>query len=156
MMAFLTQVESGHKRVLTVYADKLANGLPTNCNGVTKHVTDEPLIVGETWTEEKCIAVERQAMRVHVQEPLLKCLGHEPPQSVFDALSSHAWNFGVRKTCGSVAAQYVRLRDYVTACNRIARSASGKPVWSSAAGKFIPGLQKRRQKEVAFCLRDLK
>jgi hypothetical protein len=32
---------------LIVYADKLAGGLPTVCNGITKHVSTIPVIVGE-------------------------------------------------------------------------------------------------------------
>lgn len=46
LMAFLTEWESGGTRILTVYPDKLAAGLPTVCNGLTRHVTDTPIIVG--------------------------------------------------------------------------------------------------------------
>ena len=155
LMNFVEKWESGGNRVLVVYADKLANGLPTVCNGLTKYITDTPIVVGERWTDEKCEAEERHAMVYRVQIPLLKCIGFAPPQSVFDALSSHGWNFGVAKTCASGAAQYIRAGDYANGCQRIAYSSTGKPVWSSAQGKFVPGLFKRRKDEVAFCLRDV-
>ena len=59
LMQHLTRWESGQKRVLVVYADKLARGIPTVCNGLTRHVTSTPIIVGEKWTDEKCEAEER-------------------------------------------------------------------------------------------------
>lgn len=155
LMGFIGKWESGPERVLTVYADKLAGGLPTVCHGLTRHVTTTPIIVGERWTNEKCEAEEKAAMIRHVQIPLRQCLRHDPPQSVFDALSSHGWNFGVARTCGSVAAQYVRRGDYRTACERIARNASGAPVWSSAGGVFLRGLFNRRLDERSLCLRDV-
>jgi lysozyme len=155
LMEFLQKWESSGKRVLVVYADKLAGGLPTVCNGLTKHVTDTPIVVGDVWSDKKCVAEERRAMIKHVQKPLEKCMPADVPQSVFDALSSHGWNFGVGKTCGSVAAQYVRAGDFETGCKRIARDLKGKPVWSSSAGRFARGLFLRRLDEVKFCLRDI-
>lgn len=155
MMSFVEKWESSGQRVLVVYADKLANGLPTVCNGLTRHVTDTPIVVGERWTDAKCEAEERRAMIEKVQIPLMRCLPPNTPQSVFDALSSHAWNVGVRKTCGSVAAQYARRGDFRTACERIARSAAGKPVWSTAGGRFVRGLFNRRLDERQLCLRDV-
>jgi hypothetical protein len=64
---FLQKWESGKARVLVVYADKLASGLPTVCNGVTKRVTSTPIIVGERWTDEKCEAEERAAVAAVLQ-----------------------------------------------------------------------------------------
>ena len=45
LMALVEKWESSGDRVLTVYADKIAGGLPTVCNGLTRHVTDMPIIV---------------------------------------------------------------------------------------------------------------
>ena len=45
---------------LVVYADKLAQGLPTVCNGITKHVATIPGVVGEKWTQEMCNQQEEQ------------------------------------------------------------------------------------------------
>ena len=48
---------------LVVYADKLAQGLPTVCNGITKHVATIPVVVGEKWTQEMCNQQEEQALQ---------------------------------------------------------------------------------------------
>ena len=155
LLAFLTTWESGAERVLTVYADKLAHGIPTVCNGLTRHVTDTPIIVGERWTTEKCEREEARALEIHVQRPLLRCFKRIPPQSVFDAASSHGWNFGVRKTCGSLAMQAWNRGDWALGCQRIYRSDAGKPVWSYSGGRFYRGLQNRRQAEYRMCMRDV-
>ena len=156
LMEFVEKWESGGKRVLVVYADKLAGGLPTVCNGLTRHVTDTPIIIGERWTDERCEAEEKAAMIHKVQVPLLRCFNHIPPQSVFDAASEHGWNFGVGKTCGSVAMQHWNRRDYVTGCQRLAHGYDGRPVWAYAGGKFYPGLHARRKDSIdALCLRDV-
>ncbi|WP_289281582.1 hypothetical protein, partial [Methylophaga sp. UBA5088] len=42
LMDFLSKWEGGSGG-MTVYADNLANGLPTTCHGITKYVTDEPV-----------------------------------------------------------------------------------------------------------------
>ena len=156
LMGFIQKWESGGNRVLVVYADKLAGGLPTVCNGLTKHVTTTPIIVGEKWTTAKCEAEENRAMETKVQQPLLRCFNHTPPQSVFDAASSHGWNFGVGKTCGSSAMAAWNRKDYPLGCQRIYRADDGRLIWSYAGGKFYPGLQNRRKDEYRMCMGDVK
>src|SRR5690606_41817462 len=82
LMDHLHKWEEGPKRQLTVYADKLAGGLPTVCMGLTRHVTKTPIVVGETWTEAKCEREERAAI-VKVQRELLRCFKVEPPELIF-------------------------------------------------------------------------
>lgn len=155
LLAFLTLWESGSARVLTVYADKLAGGLPTVCNGLTRHVTKTPIIVGEKWTTAKCEREEKLALEIHVQRPLLRCFKRTPPQSVFDAASSHAWNFGVNKTCTSAAMRAWNAGQWHLGCQRIYVNDQGKPAWSYSGGVFYRGLQNRRQAEYRMCVRDL-
>ena len=155
ILAFLLLWESSGTRVLTVFADELAYGLPTVCNGITKHVTDTPIVVGETWTEEKCIAEESRALEA-IQSRLLRCFRATPPQSVFDAATSHAWNVGVGGTCGSAAMRAWNAGEWALGCRRIARADSGRRVWSFAGGKFVQGLANRRDDEVRLCMRDVK
>lgn len=158
--------ESGGEQHLTVYADRLAGGLPTVCDGLTRHVTATPIIVGQRWTAEKC-ADEEQAAMVKVQRQLLHCFTRLPPQSVFDAASSHAWNLGAPNTCSSGAMQAWNAGQWERGCQRIALSDTGRPVWSSVrTGRMIPdgkggmrpefrfvqGLFNRRQDEVRWCL----
>lgn len=137
-----------------VYADKLANGIPTVCNGITRHVTDTPIVVGQWWPAEKCQR-EETAVLIRVQVQLERCFGPAPPQSVFDAATSFAWNVGVPAACKSVAMQYWQRGDWRTGCNRMARSLSGKRVWVYAGGKFRQGLANRRDFEARHCLKDV-
>ncbi|HEY1226933.1 MAG: glycoside hydrolase family protein [Cupriavidus sp.] len=158
--AFLGRWEDGTQ--LTVYADKLAQGLPTVCRGLTRHVTRTPIIVGETWSAEKCEAEERRAI-VAVQTNLLRCFTRNPSQAVFDAATSHAWNFGAPATCGSAAMRAWNAGEWQLGCQRLYRSDSGNPVWSYVKTgrllpsgkpemKFVRGLANRRQAEYRMCM----
>ena len=138
---------------LIVYADKLAGGLPTTCSGITKHVATIPVIVGDKWTEEMCLEQESKALE-KVQSTLAKCFVTLPPQSVFDAATSHAWNFGVNKTCSSEAMKHWNLKNYKVGCRLIAWTYDDKPNWSFSDGRFVQGLQNRRIDEMNLCLRD--
>lgn len=144
----------------TVYADKLAGGLPTVCRGLTRHVTTTPIIVGERWSAEKCEREEIAAIH-KVQTALGQCFKVLPPQYVFDASSSHAWNFGHPSTCGSLAMASFNRGDWATGCRRLSLSDVGRPVWSFTSHidpktgakvfTFIQGLANRRQAETSFC-----
>lgn len=152
LMAFLGRWEGAAE--YTVYADKLANGLPTVCKGLTRHVTSTPIIVGQRWTPEKCEAEERAAV-IRVQEQLAKCFVWAPPQSVFDAATSHAWNVGAPSTCGSAAMRAWRERQWALGCQRISHSDNGARVWVYAGGRFVQGLANRRDSETQLCMKDV-
>lgn len=153
--------ESGSKRVLVGYADKLARGLPTICNGLTRHVTKTPIIVGQRWTDEQCEREERTAMTT-LQRQLVKCFKRAPAQSFFDMASDHAWNNGVANTCNSAAVRAWNEGRYELACTRLAYSDAGRPVWASTRtgrtlpnGKpemiFVQGVHNRRVAEMKVC-----
>lgn len=157
----LEKWESGGKaRVLVVNADKLAGGLPTVCNGLTKHVTRTPIVVGERWTDEKCAVEEGNALE-RLQRDLLPCFKRLPPHSVFDMASSHGWNFGVSATCGSGAMAAWNRGEWERGCQRISRGDDGTLVWSFTrridpkTGKnfftFVQGLANRRADETQKC-----
>lgn len=158
LMGFLQKWESGKARVLVVYADRLAGGLPTVCNGLTPHVTKTPIIVGERWTDEKCEAEERAAV-VSVQQRLATCFKRPPSQMVFDMATSHAWNLGPSATCGSGAMAAWNRGQWALGCQRIARGDDGTLVWSytckTVAGQrqctFVQGLANRRADEAQTC-----
>ena len=162
--AFIGIWEGGKDRdgSSVVYADKLAGGLPTVCAGLTRHITTTPIVVGERWSAEKCFE-EEQAAITKVQLQLEKCFTRMPPQSVFGAATSHAWNFGVPSTCGSLAMQAWNAGDWELGCRRLAFSDGGNRVWSSVkTGKILPngkpeyrfvqGLANRRDAEYQLCL----
>lgn len=161
LMAFLGVWESGKTRILVVYADKLAGGLPTVCNGLTWRITTTPIIVGEVWTDEKCIAEEEKAV-LKVQKTLLNCFQHNPSQNVFNAATSHAWNNGVYATCSSGAMQAWNREEWYLGCKRLAYSDSGRRIWAyvkdgkNADGswkyKFVQGLANRRDAEFKMCV----
>jgi len=135
-----------------VYADWLAGGIPTVCRGITHWVTNTPVIVGETWSDEKCQREETQAIMA-VQSELIFCfnLNAKIPQSVFDMATSHAWNFGYLKTCASQAMQAWQAGDWALGCRRLALSDSGRMVWAYSNGQFVRGLANRRQAEWEAC-----
>ncbi|MFM9928217.1 lysozyme [Variovorax sp. H27-G14] len=160
LMGFLQKWESGKARVLVVYGDKLAGGLPTVCNGLTRHVTSTPIIVGQRWTDEKCEVEERAAV-VGVQAQLAPCFKRSPTQIVFDMATSHAWNLGAPATCGSGAMAAWNRGEWEKGCQRIARGDDGVLVWSfvrdgknpdgSPRYKFVQGLANRRADEATTC-----
>ena len=147
-----------------VYEDKLANNIPTVCNGLTRHVTSTPIIVGEMWSAEKCAAEENRAL-INMQLKLETCFTTAPPQNVFNMASSHAWNFGYFATCGSLAMQAWNRGEWELGCRRLAYSDGGDPVWSYVSTgrvidgkpekKFVRGLANRRQAEFKECVKGL-
>ena len=164
LMGFLHQWEDGGKDIRTVYADKLAGGLPTTCGGLTNHTSRKPVVVGETWTEEEC-AIEKNYVVGTGQERLIECFEVKPPQSVFDAFSSHAHNFGNGTTCASQALAAWNRGDPQRACELLAYTPDGKPNWASVRIgtkpdgrpelRFVQGLHNRRVAEMKLCRRDL-
>ena len=162
--AFIGIWEGGKDRdgSSVAYADKLAGGLPTVCAGLTRHVTTTPIVVGQRWSAEKCAAEEQKAITA-VQLRLERCFRFMPPQSVFDAATSHAWNFGTPNTCGSSAMRAWNSGDWDRGCRRLAFSDDGDRVWSYVkTGKILPngkpeyhfvqGLANRRDAEYQLCL----
>lgn len=165
LTGFLALWESGPKPQLIVYADSIARGEPTVCDGLTKAVTSEPIIVGQKWTEAKCRRVQTEAL-YRVQQQLARCFTYPTlPQSVFDMATSHAWNLGVPSTCNSLAMEAFNRGEWELGCRRLSQSDAGRPVWSfvrtgkviggKAEMKFIKGLANRREAETKNCAKGL-
>lgn len=155
LMGFLHQWEDGGRTRNIVYPDKLAGGLPTACNGITKHVTDIPVVVGEYWSDEKCEEVAAMVAEKG-QISLLDCIRTRISQNTFDALSSHAHNFGVPSTCASRALGLINEGHLAAGCEALAHAPDGKPVWSyvkdgRGGKKFVRGLYSRRLAERDLC-----
>lgn len=156
LMDFLGKWEG--RAEYTVYADKLAGGLPTVCKGLTRHITTTPIIVGERWSPEKCEAEEESAV-LKVQAQLSRCFKIAPPQSVLDMATSHAWNLGAPSTCSSGAMAAFNRGEWEVGCRRLSRGDDGQVVWSFTSkmvnGKkvltFRQGLANRRAEESDVC-----
>lgn len=141
---------------LIVYADKIASGTLTVCSGLTNAVSEKKLVLGDVWTEEDCNREESKALE-KLQLNLAQCFKRLPPQSVFDAATSHAWNFGYPKTCASASMKQWNLGNWKLGCNLIAYQYDGvTPNWSYSDGKFYRGLHNRRLDESKVCMKDVK
>ncbi len=145
----------------TVYADKLAQGLPTVCKGITRHTSPYPVVVGDFWSDARCEEVEQLVIRKG-QLQLADCITNQQVgQNTFDALSSHGHNFGTAHTCASRAVGLINAGRIKDGCKALAWAPDGKnPVWAfitTAQGKkvFIPGLHARRLAESALCAEGL-
>ena len=137
-----------------VYADRLADGLPTVCNGITRHVSPYPVIVGERWTPSKCALAEEHAI-AQTQMRLLHCFKVQISQGQFDAFSSFAWNVGFSAACKSRAMTLTNSGQAAQGCDALAHRPDGEPAWSYAAGRYVFGLYQRRLDERRLCLSGL-
>ena len=137
-----------------VYADRLADGLPTVCNGITRHVSPYPVVVGERWSPSKCALAEEHAI-AQTQMRLLPCFKVQISQGQFDAFSSFAWNVGFSAACKSRAMTLTNAGQAAQGCDALAHRPNGEPAWSYAAGRYVFGLYKRRLDERRLCLSGL-
>jgi len=143
----------------TVYADKLARGLPTVCKGITRHTSPYPVVVGDFWSDARCAEME-QLVIGNSQLQLADCITNQQVgQNTFDAMSSHAHNVGVPNTCASRAMGLINAGRIAEGCKALAWGPDGKtPVWAfitDAQGRkqFVKGLHNRRLAEMELCLK---
>lgn len=152
LMDFLGRWEGQGQYV--VYADKLAGGLPTVCKGITHYTSPYPVIIGERWSPEKCEEVERKVV-LDTQMALRGCVTSPVPQGVFDALTSHAHNFGWPRTCASQSVAAINAGDIRKGCELLAYKPDGSPNWSHVGNRYVQGLHNRRKAERVLCLSAL-
>ncbi|HET9510006.1 MAG TPA: lysozyme [Sphingomonas sp.] len=161
--ALLTMVpmeESGRKVVATIGADQTVTvrhvsgpqylrayldivKVPTACDGITRGVR-----LGQTYTEAQCNALLEQELVAHA-EPVIACVPRlygRPNQAA--AAVSLAYNVGTSGFCGSTAARRFNVGDWRGGCEAFL-------MWDKAGGRVVRGLQLRRQRERALCLKDL-
>lgn len=138
-----------------VYADRLAGGLPTGCWGVTKHSTDEAVIVGDVWSAERC----ERTLAMHATKNgmgILDCVSAPLTQPQFDAMIVFAHNVGITAACASRAFALLEAGKINEGCNALAYTPDGMPNWSFVrkGGKlnFVQGLHNRRKWERELCL----
>ncbi len=146
--ALVASMHQWEGQKLTVYADKLAGGLPTYCSGRTF----PPRPVGERLTRAQCDEIDAQTAAEYGRAILACIPADKLDQNSFDAMTLFAINVGKVGACGSRAAQLLRAGQREAGCRALAAGPDGRPVWSYAGGVFVRGLQNRRQYEANWCL----
>jgi len=147
-----TTLERWEGNILEVYADQFAEGLPTFCAGRT----DRAAVVGTKLTSDFCQEVNKTTL-MEYGYAVLGCVNwaHLNPQRLI-GLTMFAINVGKDGACGSQAVRHINVGKVVDGCNLIARTPDGQPNWSTASGKYVQGLQNRRQAERKLCLEEPK
>ena len=140
LMSFVALWEGDER---TAYADRLAYGVPTVCNG---HTGPE-VKVGDVWTKAQCDAILIKNLEKH-GTGLLRCVTVPLNQNQFDALSSWTFNVGVGAACGSTLVKLLNQGQYTPACQQLLR-------WNRAGGREVRGLTNRRIAEMNLCLKPM-
>lgn len=140
LMAFVSGWEGDEK---VAYADKLAYGVPTVCNGHT----GPDVRVGDVWSKERCDAILVRNLEIH-GSGLLRCVFVPLNQNQFDALSSWTFNVGIGAACGSTLVKMLNQGHYTQACEQLLK-------WNKAGGKEVRGLTNRRTAEMHLCLKPV-
>lgn len=147
--AAVYELERLEGNILSVYADSIAAGLPTRCAGDTNH--DMP--VGTKLTSDQCKEINKATL-LNYGTSVLACTKWEnltPDRLV--GLTLFAINVGKSGACNSQAFKAINAGNIPEGCTLLSTRPDGKPNWSYAGGKYVPGLQNRRLAERAWCER---
>ncbi|EID2652962.1 lysozyme [Escherichia coli] len=103
------------------------------------------VVPGRTITERQAA----QTLITNVQRTeraLEKCVLQVMPQKVYDAVVSFAFNVGTGNACSSTLVKLLNQKRWVEACRQL-------PRWVYVKGVFNQGLDNRRAREMAWCLK---
>lgn len=132
-----TALWEGDKR--TSYED-LA-GILTVCHGYT----GKDIVRGKTYTKDECSVLLAKELKLH-REGVYKCTNVPLTPYQFDAFTMFAYNVGVNNYCTSTSVlKKLNAGDYKGACDGLLK-------WSYVKGKYVQGLNNRRQYERNMCL----
>lgn len=140
LLAFVGNFEGSQQ---VAYADRLAYGVPTVCNGHT----GPDVKVGEKWTVERCNAILVKDVEAH-GERLLACVTVAINQHEYNAYTSWAFNIGTGAACQSTAIKLLNQGKRRAACDQLLR-------WDRAGGRQVRGLTNRRTAERDLCLKPM-
>ena len=145
-LAFST-LERWEGNILQVYRDNLAGGLPTYCAGRT----DWAAPVGAKLTDDQCREVNKTTL-LEYGYAVLGCVNWDYlTASRLIGLTIFAINVGKDGACNSEAVRQINVGNVLAGCDLIARRPDGTPNWSYVDGKYVPGVQNRRQGERKLC-----
>ncbi|WP_396180153.1 lysozyme [Flavobacterium sp.] len=131
--AFVPEFEG---MVLRGYKDPV--GIVTACAGHT--LTAQ---LGRPYTKEECDSLLEYDLAAHA-EGVMRCVKTEMTTGQKAAFVSFAYNVGIRKFCESTMAKKLNAGDAPGACKELSR-------WTTAGGKQLMGLVRRRAAERALC-----
>lgn len=126
--------------VLRGYKDPV--GIVTACAGHTATAQ-----LGRPYTKEECDSLLEHDLAVHAQG-VMKCVKPDLTPGQKAAFVSFAYNVGVRKFCESTMARKINIGDIAGACKELSR-------WTTAGGRQLMGLVRRRAAERALCESDI-
>lgn len=115
-------------------------GVWTNGIGHTAGVTPQSVV------SERQAAVNLVYDVMRVERVIDACMRHDMPQPVYDAVVSWAFNVGTYAACRSTLGAYINRGEWRSACLQL-------PRWVFVKGVFSQGLQNRRDRELAWCLK---
>lgn len=128
---------------LNAYPDPATGGKPwTICYGSTNGVKP-----GDKRTMAECKALLVGELDIYANG-IEACVTAPLPDSRFVALTSFAYNVGVKAACRSSVVGLINAGKTKAGCDALLK-------WNRAAGIVFPGLTRRRQKEREFCLEGL-
>lgn len=126
------------------YADRLAHGLPTACEGITGNDQyGHAIVPGHRYTSSECDEMLRRELGRRI-EGVKACLPATIPVQGLAASLSLAYNIGTVRFCHSTAAIRFRAGNYRGGC--IALTA-----YNRSAGIVRRGLVNRRAAERQLC-----
>lgn len=121
-----------------VYKD--IGGVPTVCYGETANIQNR------RYTATECLTMLR-ARVAEFNSGIRSCVKAPMRASREAALTSFAYNVGVRAACNSTAVRKINAGDAVGGCNALM-------MWNKVAGVAVRGLTNRRASERDKCLRN--
>lgn len=98
---------------------------------------------------ERQAAANLVADVMNVEKRLAICAPVKMPQHVYDALVSFAFNVGTGAACRSTLVSFIKRLQWPQACDQLTR-------WVYVNGEINKGLENRRARERAYCLRGIK
>lgn len=127
----------------TAKPDRLANGLPTVCYGMTSY--DRPVKIGDTYTPDQCMAflVEDIPKYWNAIKP---CIHVNLTNHQWAALISASYNAGASAVCRSPMVRQFNGGNPVAACDAL------RGWYVRSAGVLRQGLINRRNAERKTCL----
>lgn len=95
---------------------------------------------------ERQAAANLVADVLNVERNLAICAPVDMPQPVYEALVSFAFNVGTGAACRSTLVSYLKRQQWWQACDQLRR-------WVFVNGTINKGLENRREREWAYCMR---